>query len=469
MGQEIEQERFSAHDFAAFARRLEEETALLDRQLRDGRFDGGAWRAGFELEAWLVDTDLRPAPVIEPLLASLADPLVVHELARYNVELNGPPQLLTGTGLRQLHENLARIWTVCEAAAEPLGVSLAMAGIWPGAREEDPCLANMSEQRRFHALNEQHARLRGDLPIRLDIRGRERFVADHVGLMIESMATSFQIHLQVDARDGVRFYNAAQIATAPLVAVAANSPYLFGHDLWDETRIPLFEQALAVGAGGGAQRVTFGDDYCHASLLELFEANRDRFPPMLPTHIDQPAEALPHLRLHNGTIWRWNRVLIGSNETPHLRIEHRAVPAGPTVADCIANAAFFYGLVHSLARAEEPPEKRLPFAAAQANFYRAARFGLAAGIEWPGMGRCEAPRLLAALLPRAAEGLAAFGVDQGDIDAYLGIVEGRLRHGQNGAGWQRAWVARHGRSMPDLAAAYLERQRSGRPVHEWEL
>jgi hypothetical protein len=257
-----------------------------------------------------------------------------------------------------------------------------------------------------------------------------------------------------------------------MVALSANSPYLFGRDLWDETRIPLFEQSIAVGASDLTKRVSFGIRYVYESMMENFSANLLRYPVLLPLLMDEPAEHLPHLRLHNGTIWRWNRPLIGFNHQgePQLRIEHRVVPAGPTVIDSIANAAFYIGLVFGLLEGEREPTERLKFDRARSNFYAAARQGLSAEVAWFGIERVEMGRLIQEkLLAVAAAGLAYLQVDGKEITYWLGIIEQRVQSRQTGAAWQRAWVARNGRNFPALMHDYLRQQESGLAVHEWSL
>ncbi len=470
MGQEIDTSEFSPADFLAFSRRLEEETALLGRTLDGDRFHAADRVGGFELEAWLVDPTARPAPLNEALLERLGDPLVVPELARFNVELNGAPQAIAGGGLRRLHKELEATWTACDRAAASLDTRLAMIGILPTASEQDLVLGNMTDQHRYRALNDQLLRLRGGAPCRIDIDGRDHLEMSHQGVMLESVATSFQIHLETDPRRVVGEFNAVLAASGPMVAAAANSPYLFGHDLWSETRIPLFEQAIDVSAEGGPQRVTFGHGYLDTSVLELFERNRRDFPVMLPVLSDTPVEALHHVCLHNGTIWRWNRPLIGITEDgrPQLRIEHRALPAGPTVVDCLANAALLFGLVHTLAGEHVPLVDRLPFSATHNNFYAAARDGLEAELTWfDGRSGPAVELFTAQLLPAARRGLEQLEVDYADRDDYLEVIEARVRGRRTGADWQRGWVARHGADAGVLANAYLERQASGRPVHEW--
>jgi hypothetical protein len=478
MGGEISSSRFEARDFEAFAARLSGETALLAEWFREGVFANEPGTGGFELEAWLIDTECQPAPINAAYLERLASPLVVPELARFNVEINSSPRRLRGDALRRMQEELEKTWQRGQAVAAELNTRLLMIGILPTVGEQDLCLANMSDMKRYRALNEQVLRLRGGRPLQLDIqRDQEHLRMQHHDVMLESAATSFQIHLQIAQAHAARYYNAALIASAPMVAVNANAPFLFGHALWDETRIPLFEQAVEVGGREGAaygpmRRVTFGTGYARESLLECFTENEQHYPPLLPIELDDEPARLSHLRLHNGTIWRWNRPLVGfgPDGRPHLRIEHRVVAAGPTVVDEIANAALFFGLAQFLAHRTPAPELQLSFAQARDNFYAAARNGLDAQVTW--LNECRLPlrRLLAEeLLPMAHRGLEAFEIDREDRELYLGVIEARVRTGRNGAAWQRAYAAQHGRDMQALTAAYAARQHGGRPVHEWDL
>ena len=472
MGQEIADSRFSAEDFDCFSERLKRETRLLESWFRDCTFCEEGHAGGFELETWLVGRDGLPAPVNEAVLDTLKDPLVVPELARFNLELNGQPVPLQGDALSRLHLSLKQVWERCAQAAELQGARLMMVGILPSAREGDFTLGNMSPLQRYHALDEQLYELRGGHPLEIDIEGSERLRFVHDDVMLESATTSFQIHLKVNASHAVRFYNAAKIVSAPMVAVAANSPYLFGADLWDETRIPLFEQAVRVGASDLTKRVSFGIRYLRETMMECFQANLERYPVLLPRCMEVPDQQLAHLRLHNGTIWRWNRPLIGFSESgqPHLRIEHRVLPAGPSMVDAIANMALFFGLVYALANQPEPPESRLEFVQARENFYRAAREGLQARLQWLDGKTVTARELcLEVLLPQARTGLERMGLDRHDADGWLSIIRHRLESGQTGAVWQRAWVRQHGRGMPALVEAYLQRQNSGAPVHQWTL
>jgi len=477
MGEEISRTHFQHRDFEAFDTRLEEEMRLLAQWFAEGRFSTEVPVCGLEMEAWLIDSKGRPAPVNKAFLDAINHPLVVPELARFNVELNADPQPLHGGALSALERGLRQTWSECTRVAGTLGARLAMVGILPSVRQEDLTLANMSDMRRYRALNEQVLRLREGKPLMLDIHGRENLSIQHHDVMLESAATSLQLHLKIGADQAVRYYNASQIVAAPMVAACVNSPYLFGKDLWDETRIPLFEQSVEVGgfaaaARGPVRRVSFGTGYAKDSLLECFVENREHFPVLLPMQFDTPPDRMSYVRLHNGTIWRWNRPLIGfdGDGTPHLRIEHRVLPSGPTVHDSIANAAFYFGLVHALATRDEAPEELLPFAQARDNFYAAARDGLDAHIVWLDGHKLPVQTLLLDhLVGLARYGLGLLEIDPQDRDHYMETIRERVHNACTGAAWQRAFTARHGRDMPALTQAYYENQQSGLPVHEWTI
>ena len=477
MGDEISRSQFVDADFEAFRERLAAETALLCQWFEDKAFSTHVPVCGLELEAWLIDPKARPAAVNQAFLKAMDDPMVVAELAQFNVELNVHPQALSGRALSRLQEELESTWHKSERVADGIsGTRLMMVGILPSVRQQDLSLENMSDLERYRALNEQVLRIRDGKPLALDILGHEHLNVLHEDVMLESATTSLQLHLKVGQKQAVRYYNAAQILSAPLVAASANSPCLFGKQLWEETRIPLFEQSVEVGGFAGAsrgpvRRVSFGTGYAKESLFECFVENQQHFPVLLPMCYEAPEAQLRHLRLHNGTIWRWNRPLIGFDDdgTPHLRIEQRVMPAGPTVVDSIANAAFYYGLVEALARSDVAPENQLPFATARDNFYAAARDGLEAQITWLDGRKGPAQSLLLdKLVPLAGYGLGLLGIDKADCERYLSIIKQRVKNACTGAGWQRAWLARHGHDMQALTNAYYERQKRGEPVHDWD-
>ena len=473
MGKEISETRFSSQDFERFAAELEGETRSLDRLLRDKRFAETDFTVGFELEACLLDRHYFPVAENERFLDRLAHPFVVPELSRFNVELNGSPQRLEGRAFSRMEAELEATWRRCLEIGHDIETTLIMTGILPTLRNRDLTIANISPRNRYYALNEQILRQRAGRPLRLEIEGRDRLGITHKDVMLEAATTSFQVHFQAPASEIARYYNASVILSAPLVALAANSPFLFGKSLWDETRVPVFEQAVDTVVAGSAapRRVTLGSGYLR-DPLELFRENVEIYPVLLPMRFEDGASHLRHLRLHNGTIWRWNRLLIGFDDSgaPSLRVEHRVMPAGPTVADMIANAAFYVGAARFLAGLRQAPEDELAIETARENFYRAAREGLAAQLTWLGGTKVSARELLGdELVHMAREGLVLLGIDRDDAHRYLDLVRTRVRYAQNGANWQRAYVDKHGRDFFRLTADYLANQRLGMPVHEWPI
>ncbi len=477
MGQDIADSRFSKADFAEFEARVAAETDLLDRWFDEGQLADTPAEGGFELEACLVDRrHFAPAPLIDSLLERIDNPLVVPELAQFNLELNGTPLRLEGDALSRLAAELEHTLAQCNTAAAELDARITTVGILPTLRPEHLVPAQMTPRPRYRALNEQILRLRKGEPIRLAIHGEQPLTIEQQDVMLEAAATSFQIHLKMSAAESARIFNASKILSAPMVALAANSPFLFGRELWCETRVPLFEQAVSVGGSPLRERVGFGIRYADRSVMECFRANISRYPVLLPHLMDEPIERLAHLRLHNGTIWRWNRPLIGfdgpdlAHPRPHLRLEHRVAAAGPSTNDNVANAAFYFGAVRALSRAATPPEQQQSFAQARTNFYLAAEYGFNAEIPWFDVRRVPLPELiLNDLLPLARHGLQDLGIDAAEIEHWLGIIEQRTRTKRTAAAWQRAWIARFGPDMAALTEAYLAHQAEGKPIHEWTL
>lgn len=470
MGQEIADSRFDDAAFVEFRRRLDAETRLLDDWIRDGRMDPAERRFGFEVEGWLTDAAGRPAPLNREFLAAVDDPMVVSELALFNFELNSEPLTLGPGALDRMYAALHDRWRHCEAVAAGLDVHPLLIGILPTVRSADLSLHNMSPLQRYQAINDQIFRLRHGEPIRLDIDGVEHLHHEHRDVMLESATTSLQIHVQVGAAEAARAFNVCKLVSAVTVGACANAPFLFGRQLWQETRIPLFEQAVAVGGSDYSKRVTFGVRFANDSIAECFEANRTRYPVILPDLQDVPAERLAHLRLHNGTIWRWNRPLIGFDEAgvPHCRIEHRVIAAGPTPCDAIANTALFLGLFEALMRAPDTWQGRLSFEQARDNFYAAARLGLDARVTWLDGRRGALRDLLQQLvLDTAAGGLVSAGLAHDEAARWLEPVRRRVERNMTGADWQVEWTRRHGRDFPGLVRAYAERQAADTAVALW--
>ena len=473
MGQEIRGRGFSEEDFARFHDRLTHETRSLRETFAAGQFSNAGPFIGLELEVWLIDHNFFPAPHNQSFLERLADPSVVAELSQFNIEVNAPVERIEGRGLQRMHAHLSGTMRRCAENAHKDVDTVIAIGTLPTLRQQDLSLEAMTPSHRYSALNREAMRLRGGMPLNIDIDcawpGADHFLACFKDVMLEAASTSFQLHLQVPPAVISRTYNASLVLCAPLVAIAANSPFLFGQPLWKETRIPIFEQSLQ--QSHGPQRVTLGTAYAGDDITDLFEENLRDYPILLPVEAGDQIRYYSCLRLQNGTIWRWVRPIVGFDKdgTPHVRIEQRVLPAGPTVLDMMANATLYFGAVHMLAPKLDDAERALPFALARENFYEAARRGLDAEIHWlDGREKRPVRDVLAELVPLAAEGLSKQGMDDDLIEHYLDIISCRLASGRNGAEWQLSHFDRYG-DLHKLTAAYVENQRTGRPVHEWPL
>ncbi len=477
MGDEIGNSEFKDVDYTNFWNKLAAETRLLQQMFQDHCFEDGDAMFGLEQEAWIVDQAYQPVPENPYLLQQVKSDLLSPELAKFNIELNVTPQKLAGDGIQKIHQELSELWRKCEKGISPRKLKLQMIGILPTVKDSDLTLKNMSEMNRYRALNKQVLKFRDGKPIHLNIVGTEHLQRDHDDVMLESAATSFQIHRQIPPDQSARFYNASIILSAITVAVAANSPYLFETQLWEETRIPLFEQAVEVGGYGNAargpiRRVTFGSSYAKKTILECFKENLHHYPVILPVEFNADESELRYMRMHNGTIWRWNRPLIGfdENNKPHLRIEHRVVSAGPTIIDEMANAVFFCGLQEYYATIENVPEGRLEFSDAKINFYASAQHGLDTKIRWLDGKKITISRLiLEELLDHSQKGLQQLHVNSDLIDEYLDVIRARVSNKQTGASWQKKFIATHGKNVAVLTETYWKHQQSGVPVHLWDI
>lgn len=472
-----------------FAQALLDDLRALETMLDDDVLERGVTRLGFEQEMFLVDDAGRPAPVAIEVLATLDDPSWTHEIGLFTLEHNVPPAPLGPGTLSRLETHLRGAVAVARDAARQHGADIFLGGVLPSLEAGDLTLANLTPQPRYHALNDMIRTLAGGT-LRTLIQGRDHLQLELDSVMLEACTTSIQVHLQLDPSRLVDAYNAAQAIAGPLVAVAANAPLLLQHRLWEESRIPAFQQGVDIRDAhhrrrGGWRRVHFGESWVEHSVLEIFRDQVARHRLLLIGDPGESARAIlargevPRLRalsLHNGSLYRWNRPCYGVTDgTPHLRIEHRPLPAGPTVLDEVANTALFVGLVEGLPQARPDLTARLAFDDVRANFTAAARYGLDATMRWTG-GASVAVRtlLLDELLPTAAAGLEAVGVTADEIGRYLGVIRGRLEGGTTGARWTLAAyrdleAAERSRTARCQAVTRMivARQHDGPPVHLW--
>jgi len=474
----------------AFMKALLEDLRALAFMLQDGRVESGVRRIGAEQEMFLIDRYLRPAPVSLEVLKQANDPRLTTEIARFNLEANLAPLELENNCFSRMEEELNEVIEIARNSAATQNADVLLSGILPTLQKSDLTLDNLTPVARYHELDRGVIRMRGG-PLSIHIKGLDELQLTHDNIMMESCNTSFQVHFQSNAEEFANHYNVAQAITAPVLAVAVNSPLLFGQRLWQETRVALFqhstdERSRPQLARNQPTRVSFGDCWLQRSVIELFHDQITRFRPIMIMQPDEnPFEVLARgetpslsaLRLHNGTVWRWNRACYGIyNGAPHLRIENRALPSGPTIVDEVANAAFFTGLMLGVPQKYGEIATRMAFDDAKLNFFRAARHGLDAQFQWiDGHSHNAASLILDQLLPLARQGLSDAHVASEDIEKYLGIIEERARSGQTGARWIMKSLSAIGSSASKdatqrrLTSEILANQKQSQPVHRWPV
>ncbi len=478
MGEAINSKEYVEEDYTRFSKKLRQETLLIKKLFDERKFTYSKTpHLGLEVEGWILDKNHMPNPINSKLIKKCDHELVVEELSQFNLELNTPPHLFQSGCFQNINNQLNEIWSHCENQAGSMGSTLALIGIHPMVREDMLELKYLSEGGRYESLNRQLLKLSNGKPFQIKIEGTDTLIKEMNHIMMEAAATSIQVHIEANQEDGARLYNASLLAATPTVALAANSPYLYGHDLWDETRIPLFEQSLFIPSfrdkkGQEVGRVTFGTGYARHSLLEQFLENLDGYPPLVPVNFEDSPENFRHLKFHNGTIWRWVRPILGFSGAgePHTRIEQRVMASGPSIIDIVANVAFSVGLTTYYSKLEKPPEESMTFTHCKSNFYSAAKNGLQATVNWFGKDIRLDTLILEDLIDKSIIGLKQFGIEPDEIDHYInGVIKPRVMTGQNGAHWQRSFVGLHRKDMQALSEKYLENQQTQKPVHEWKL
>ncbi|HZI96826.1 MAG TPA: glutamate-cysteine ligase family protein [Actinomycetales bacterium] len=491
MGDEVAGTEFSREQRQRYREKVRLCLDVFERMLAGSVFDIERPLTGMEIELNLVDGDYQPTMANKAVLESIADPRYQTEIGAYNIELNVAPRPLPGTSALDLEEDLRTSLNAAQQKASDAGANIVMIGILPTVMPEHFEGVWMSESARYSALNDSIFSSRGE-DLLIDIAGaRERLTTYSATIAPESACTSVQLHLQVAPQDFAANWNAAQLLLGPQLALGANSPYFFGRELWAETRTELFLQATDTRPAelvnqGVRPRVFFGERWI-TSIFDLFEENVRYFPSLLPEVTDEDpvqeleagrAPRLQELRLHNGTVYRWNRPIYDIVDgRPHLRVENRVLPAGPTVTDVLANAAFYYGAMRVLSEEDRPVWTKTSFSTAQENFTECAKHGMDAHVYWPGLGEVTPDELvLRRLLPLAHEGLERWGVSPQVRERYLGVIEERAKSGRNGAAWQVETVtalesrgADRATALRRMLALYCDGMHSNEPVHTWEV
>ncbi len=488
MGEKDIRIELDSSELRVFTQALLRDVRALDQLLSEGRIESGVRRIGLEQELFLVDDQWRPAPVAVEALERIEDPRVTSEIGRFNLECNLDPLLFGGNCLRLMENRLTDLLEDVQNVVRDLGAEVVLIGILPTLRKSDLSISNMVPADRYYALNDALTRLRGD-HYALRIKGTDELRVTHDSVMLEAANASFQVHFQVGPEEFAHLYNLAMAVTAPVLAAAVNSPLMLGRRLWHETRIAVFQQSVDTRSAISEirdipARVSFGREWVDESVIEIFKSDVSRFRVLLGREIQEdPFEAMEEgrvpslaaLQLFNSTVYRWNRACYGVKDgVAHLRIENRVFPCGPTIRDEVANAAFWFGLMSGLTEEVSDVREVMSFDTVFTNFLAAARHGLDAHLTWFDGEAIPAQQLICdRLLPLARKGLEAGGIDAADIERYLDTVEARVDSRRTGARWQLHSLADMGQAgtleerMAALVAATVERQRHGRPVHEW--
>lgn len=473
-----------------FLYHLLNDVKALEMMLQQDVFEKGIQRIGAEQELCLVDKNFRPSNNALKVLDHLKDKHFTTELALFNLEINLDPLELKGNCFSSIDEELTKLISEGDKVANSIDeTKIILTGILPTLRKRDMVFKNITPFPRYKVLNKILKDIRGD-DFMLKIKGVDELILNHRSILFEACNTSFQVHLQIPVNEIVDKYNWSQVIAGPVLSIAANSPLLLGRELWSETRIALFQQSVDLRNRSyllreQKPRVSFGSDWIKDSIIELYQDDIVRYTPLLTTELKEDAVAkfkageIPKLEaigIHNGTIYRWNRLCYGqSNGIPHMRIENRYIPSGPTVKDEVANAVFWVGLMQGMPEHFKNIHELAPFNDVKGNFINAARTGINTFFNWFGKGISAKKLILSELLPMAYKGLEKTGIDEKDIDFYLKIIEKRTASRYTGSQWIRhSNRALKKKMTKDIANATLTahmyaNQKKGIPVHEWKI
>ena len=482
----------SQRKMGSFIRSLLRDVESLEFMLQNDWFEADVTRIGAEQEMFLVDAKtMKPAPVNLEVLEKMGHcSWLKPELAKFNLEANMTPREFTQRCLSEMEAECAEYLNAIRGCAQTIGADVALAGVLPTLHRYDVEMHNLTPKKRYQELLDATKEMLNGESYKLHIVGIDELILRQHSSLLPACSTSFQVHFQVAPDDFCRYYNIAQALAAPILAIAANSPLVFGKRLWHESRMILYQQASDTRIPQKylrerRARVSFGNEWLEGSVLDIYREDICRYRALLGSEIDEDPMAeirqgrvpsLKALQVHNSTVYRWNRPCYGvsPNGRPHLRIENRIISAGPTVIDEVANAAFWLGLMVGMADSIDDVRDHIPFSDIKDNFWKAAKYGLHTEFNWLNNKKLSSRDLiLNDLLPMAKSGLETRGIDSDDIDRYLGVIEARTKGYLNGANWTlNAYHQIVGNSTKEKAAAYLtssilENQWQEKPVHTW--
>lgn len=478
-----------------FIKALLEDIHALEYMLQNDWFEKDITRIGAEQEMVMVQAEtFKPNPIVTDVMKRIEEEgldWVETELARFNLETNLTPRELKGKCFSEMHQENSRNLNELQRILDQMDTKIILTGILPTLRKFDLEMRNLTPMVRYRLLMEAIENHRAGLPFELSLSGIDELMIKHDSALLEACNTSFQVHLQIEPDDFADMYNIAQAITGPVMAIGANSPIVFGRRLWHESRIALFQQSIDTRTSHEHMRekrarVSFGDCWLEDSILEIYKEDISRFRVLLSTDVHEHSMQTVHsgevpklkaLQVHNGTVYRWNRPCYGiTNGKPHLRIENRVLPSGPTVMDEVANAAFWIGLMIGMKEEVGDITKRMKFSYASDNFGKAARYGAESKFTWLDGEIIPCRELiLDRLLPIARKGLQLKNIDQEDIDTYLGIIKGRAENGQTGARWlleaytEMLESTTKDEALTVLTSCMVHYQRQNVPVHQWDI
>lgn len=471
MGQDItSKDKFIERE--EFLKLAKVETDHLQQIFENNQLEKRDDHYGLELEGCLVDKQMRPAMLNEQFLTLSERKALVPELGKFNFEFNSPCYERDPDTFSKMLEDLHDLFDHSYQVANKLDLYPIWVGILPTLREEDLTLDSLTPRNRYFKLDEKLMELQHGKPIEIKIDRFDELKLSRHNIMTEAAATSLQIHTQVKPELATKAYNASLALAGPCTAIAANSPFLFGQKLWDETRITLFEQSVQIPELKNSSPVSLGNNYLNESVFELFQENTKDHIPVLPIKFDDAPEKLRHLKFLNGQVWRWIRPIIGVDygEMSHIRLEQRSLPSGPSAADIVANTAFYIGLLHFYTNLSNDISQEMPFEVIRNNFYECSKMGMKAEIYWRGKLVNVQKLLHDELYEHAVLGLKDLNFSKNDIDYFLDhIMKQRIRTGWTGAAWQKSFMDNNGYDLQQMTAAYIENQRNQEPVIHWKV
>ncbi len=460
----------------SFSNCIHQETAKLKEFENENLFCNDLnWTVGLELEGWFLDSDLKPQPLGPEMVRALNNQELSEELSQYIFEINLNPLSVKAKFLESFEENLQKLLNVCNKWAHTKGVKIITIGMLPNVPPTSFTQKTMTKNLRYHLLNDALLLKRNHIPWKIKIEGNDTFEYETQDICLEAATTSTQFHLKVPYTQIANIYNYSQLLSAPMVALGSNSQFFDNKSLWAETRIPFVQQTMSEKItddllNSSADRTLFGYQYVKKSILEIFEDNLN-FTPLVPLLMENNSNPFHHLNIHNGTVWRWNRPVIGkdSSNKYHIRIEHRVQSAGTTPADITAQLAFYVGVLAYWQAQKLNPSSKISFDCVSTNFYLAAQYGLSAKIHWfNGQKISIRDLMLEHLLFEAKKGLKILNIPHHEISFYLDeVLFNRLKFGRSGAVWQKQKVVETS-NIDEMLSLYLENQQSFKPLFMWK-